>query len=41
MNQIARSTIRREIHPLVAALDENDENQRRLRDLLRRFHTGR
>ena len=41
MNQIARSNPRKEAHPLVAMLDEADEDQRRLRDLIHRFHSGR
>lgn len=45
MNQINRPSRTakktQDIHPLVAALDENDANQRRLRDLIRRFHSGR
>lgn len=44
MNQINRSTRfsqKQDIHPLVAALDETNEDQRRLRDLIRRFHSGR
>lgn len=41
MNQIARSNPRKEAHPLVAMLDESDEDQRRLRDLIHRFHSGR
>jgi len=41
MNQIARSNTRKDIHPLVAALDERDDAQQRLRDLILRFHTGR
>lgn len=45
MNQINRSSRTpnktQDIHPLVATLDENDADQRRLRDLIRRFHSGR
>lgn len=45
MNQINRSSRiakkTQDIHPLVAALDENDADQQRLRDLIRRFHSGR
>jgi hypothetical protein len=44
MNQINRSTRlpqKQDIHPLLAELDETNEDQRRLRDLIRRFHSGR
>lgn len=45
MNQISRSarTTKKpqDIHPLVAMLDDNNADQRRLRDLIRRFHSGR
>lgn len=45
MNQINRSSRTpnktQDIHSLIATLDENDADQRRLRDLIRRFHFGR
>ena len=45
MNQINRSSHTakkpQDIHPLVASLNENDADQRRLQALIRRFHSGR
>ena len=42
MNQIACSKkVNKHIHPLLAALDDQDANQRRLRVLVHRFHSGR